>query len=67
MGLAGGVVPVVEDLQVEHADHQGDEDGLGGAAVGEASFGFCQVDAVAFHAAVDAFVVYLELCGAVAP
>ncbi|QMU72868.1 hypothetical protein [Streptacidiphilus sp. P02-A3a] len=47
----------MEDLQVEGADHEGDQDGLGGASVGEALFRLGEVDPVALRFAVDALVV----------
>ncbi|MGW1838553.1 hypothetical protein [Streptomyces sp. NPDC002067] len=47
----------MDDLQVEGADHEGDEDGLGDSAVREASLGAGDVDAVAFGSAVESFVV----------
>ncbi|MEV5508814.1 hypothetical protein [Streptomyces orinoci] len=47
----------MEDLQVDGADHQGDEDGLGDAAVREALAGVGEVDAVALRAPVESLVV----------
>ena len=64
---ASGVLPVVEDLQVQGADRQGDQDGLGSAAVGEATLRLGEVDPVSLPASVEAFVVCpdgLADCGA---
>lgn len=52
---AGGLLPGEEDVQVDTADHQSEEDGLRGPSVGEPLGGVGDVDAVALGPAVEAF------------
>jgi hypothetical protein len=53
--VRAGVFPGGQHVGVDAADHQGEEDGLGDAAVGKSLFGVGDVDVVAFDSAVQSF------------